>query len=113
MDFTVIAHAVEVDHGIKRLSMRFIKKYAAPDRVRLSSELCERITAELADLGLISLPRRLPTSENEFVFIIERDSPIGQAVSIASSVAQLEKMNANPFTSIGSTNYPAMETYLP
>ncbi|MEU9298948.1 hypothetical protein [Streptomyces sp. NPDC048269] len=113
MDFTVIAHAVEVDHGIKRLSMRFIKKYAAPDRARLSSELCEQITAALAERGLITLPRRLPTSEDKFVFVIEKNSSIGQAVSISSSVAQLEKMGVNPFPALGPDNYPAMGDYIP
>ncbi len=113
MDFTVIANAVEVDHGIKRLSMRFIKKYADPDRDRLSREFCDQITAALAQLGLITLPMRLPTSENEFVFVIEKDSRIGQAVRIASSVAQLDKMGANPFPALGPHNYPAMADYLP
>ncbi|MFC8451777.1 hypothetical protein [Kitasatospora sp. NPDC057223] len=92
MDFTVIAHAVEVDHGIKRLSMRFIKRYAAPERARLSVELCERISAALEELDLITVPRRLPTSENDYVFIIQKQSPIGEAVLIASSVAMMEKM---------------------
>ncbi|MFE2555573.1 hypothetical protein ACFXGT_05975 [Streptomyces sp. NPDC059352] len=93
--------------------MRFIKKYAAPERSRLSSELCEQITEALAELGLITLPRRLPTSENEFVFVIEKESSLGQAVSIASSVAVLDKMNVNPFSAIGPHAYPAMEDYLP
>ncbi|MFJ9880860.1 hypothetical protein ACIQRN_15165 [[Kitasatospora] papulosa] len=92
MDFTIIAHAIEVDHGVKRLSMRFIKRYAAPDRVRLSAELCEQITQALDELGLMTLPRQLPTKENEFVFVIKKDSPLGEAVTIASSVAMMEKM---------------------
>lgn len=96
MDFTVIAHAVEVDHGIKRLSMRFIKKYAAPERQRLSTELCEEISKELDKLGLITLPRRLPTSENAFVFVIEKDSALGQTVTVASTLAALDKLGQNP-----------------
>ncbi|MGW7816800.1 hypothetical protein ACWGLF_01470 [Streptomyces puniciscabiei] len=96
MDFTVIAHAVKVDDGIKRLSMRFIKKYAAPGRLRLSAELCEEISRELAELGLLTLPRRLPTSENEFVFVIERDSILGQAVQVASTMAMLDKLGQSP-----------------
>ncbi|MEU9250621.1 hypothetical protein AB0D66_02060 [Streptomyces sp. NPDC048270] len=108
MDFTVIAHAVEVDHGIKRLSMRFIKKYADPGRDRLSREFCDQITAELEKSGLITLPVRLPTSENEFVFVIEKESSIGQAVRIASSMAHLSKIGASPFSSLGPHNYPAM-----
>ncbi|MGZ9932218.1 hypothetical protein ACXNSR_20375 [Streptomyces sp. NC-S4] len=113
MDFTVIAHAVEVDHGIKRLSMRFIKKYADPGRDRLSREFCDQITAALDELGLITLPVRLPTSENEFVFVIEKDSSIGQAVRMASSIAQLERMDSNPFPVLNSRNYPALPDYLP
>ncbi|MET9964571.1 hypothetical protein ABZZ80_01240 [Streptomyces sp. NPDC006356] len=105
MNFTVIAHAVEVDHGIKRLSMRFIKKYAAPERQRLSAELCEEITNEFGRLGLITLPRRLPTSENEFVFVIEKDSPIGQTVAVASSLAALDKLGQNPLPWLFE-NYP-------
>jgi hypothetical protein len=92
MDFTIVAHAVEVDHGIKRLSMRFIKKCAAPDRVRLSGELCERISTALDALGLMTLPRQLPTSETEHVFVIQKNSPLGEAITIASSVAMMEKM---------------------
>ncbi|MER0477995.1 hypothetical protein ABR737_06490 [Streptomyces sp. Edi2] len=92
MDFTIVAHAVEVDHGIKRLSMRFIKRYAAPDRVRLSAELCEQIARALDELGLMTLPRRLPTSENEYIFVIQKGSALGEAVAIASSVAMMEKM---------------------
>ncbi|WP_030856891.1 hypothetical protein [Streptomyces sp. NRRL S-37] len=96
MDFTVIAHAVEVDDGIKLLSMRFIKKYAAPDRQRLSAELCEEIAKELDKLGLITLPRRLPTSENASVFVIEKDSALGQTVAVASALATLDRLGQNP-----------------
>lgn len=92
MDFTVVAHAVEVDHGIKRFSMRFIKRCAAPDRVRLSAELCGQIAQALDALGLTTLPRRLPTSETEYVFVIQKSSPIGEAVIIAASIAAMEKM---------------------
>ncbi|MFD8971801.1 hypothetical protein [Streptomyces sp. NPDC059593] len=96
MDFTVIANAVYVDHGIKRLSMRFVKKYAAPERARLSAELCDQITEELDKAGLITIPKQLPTSENEFVFIIEKKSPLGQAVSIASAFTNLDRLGASP-----------------
>ncbi|WP_046497715.1 hypothetical protein [Streptomyces odonnellii] len=92
MDFTIVAHAVEVDHGIKRFSMRFIKRCAAPDRVRLSVELCEQMAQALDGLGLTTLPRRLPTSETEDVFVIQKSSPLGEAVIIAASVAMMEKM---------------------
>lgn len=97
MDFTVIAHAVEVDHGIKRLSMRFIKKYAAPERERLSAALREEISKELDRQGLMTLPKTLPPSENEFVFVIKKDSPLGQAVSLASLVAGMEKLGMTSF----------------
>ncbi|MGW0395580.1 hypothetical protein ACWDYJ_32845 [Streptomyces sp. NPDC003042] len=90
MDFTVIANAVEVDDGVKRVSMRAIKKYAAPGRARLSPELCEKITEALAAHRLITVPRRLPTSENEFVFVVHEDSPIGQAVAIATIATLLD-----------------------
>ncbi|MEU1454632.1 hypothetical protein [Streptomyces avermitilis] len=111
MDFTVIAHAVEVDHGIKRLSMRFIKKYAAPERARLSAELCEQITKEFDALGLITLPRRLPTSENEFVFVIEKNSPLGQTAAVASSLAALDKLGQNPLPWLFN-NYPDARRHL-
>ncbi|GAA2438801.1 hypothetical protein [Streptomyces glaucus] len=35
-------------HGIKRLSTRLIKKYAAPERERVIAALRERISRELA-----------------------------------------------------------------
>lgn len=92
MDFTIIAHAVEVDHGVKRLSMRFIKRYAAPERARLSVELCEQITQAFDGLGLFTIPQQLPTNENDFVFVIKKDSPLGEAVAIASQVARMERM---------------------
>ncbi|MFQ6197820.1 hypothetical protein [Streptomyces sp. NPDC000405] len=84
-----------MDHGVKRFSMRFIKRYAAPDRVRLSVELCERISQSLESLGLMTLPRQLPTSEAEYVFIIQKSSPLGQAVTMATSVAMMEKMGTS------------------
>ncbi|MBC2879420.1 MULTISPECIES: hypothetical protein [Streptomyces] len=96
MDFTVIANAVEVDHGIKRLSMRFIKKYAAPERFRLSPELCEQISKALEEQGLITLPRRLPTTENEFVFVIQKDSPLGESIQIARYVTIMDTMGTSP-----------------
>ncbi|MFC9681935.1 hypothetical protein [Streptomyces sp. NPDC056948] len=111
MDFTVIAHAVEVDHGIKRLSMRFIKKYAAPERQRLSTELCEEISKEFDKLGLITLPRRLPTSENEFVFVIEKNSALGQTVAIATSLAALDRLGQNPLPWLFE-NYPDARGHL-
>lgn len=111
MDFTIIKHAVEVDHGIKRFSMQFIKQTAQPGRARLSAELCEKITKGLASLGLITLPRRLPTSETDFVFVIQKDSSLGQAVSIATSIAQLEHMGTNPLSALVA-NYDSLDDYL-
>ncbi|MFJ9128173.1 hypothetical protein ACIRJS_29120 [Streptomyces sp. NPDC102340] len=97
---------MEVDDGIKRLSMRFVKRYAAPDRARLSSELCERISEAFEELGLITLPRRLPTSENDFVWVIKRDSPLGEVVEVASALVQLDKMGQNPLPALFA-NFPA------
>ncbi|MFH0175292.1 hypothetical protein ACIA6D_08290 [Streptomyces cacaoi] len=111
MNFTVIAHAVEVDHGIKRLSMRFIKKYAAPERSRLSAELCEQITEAFDDLGLITLPRRLPTSENEFVFVIAKASPLGQVIDVATSLVLLDRLGQNPLPRLFE-NYPEARAQL-
>ncbi|MCX5199043.1 hypothetical protein OOK31_35035 [Streptomyces sp. NBC_00249] len=110
MDFTVIANAVEVDDGVKRVSMRFIKKYAAPGRARLSPELCEKITAALDTQGLITVPRTLPTSENEFIFVIEKDSPLGQAVKFATIGAQLDKAGL-PLIPHFRDNFPAAKTH--
>jgi hypothetical protein len=111
MDFTIVAHAVEVDHGIKRFSMRFIKRCAAPDRVRLSPELCEQITQALDVLGLTTLPRRLPTSETEYIFVIQKSSPLGEAVIIAASVAMMEKMGTPVLTALFD-RFPAAKRYL-
>lgn len=105
MDLTIIKHAVEADDGIKRLSMAFIKKHAAPDRTRLSSELCADISKILDELGLITLPKRLPTSENDFIFVIEKDSPLGHVVAVAGSIAALDQVGANPLPQIFK-NYP-------
>lgn len=106
MDFTVIAHAVEVDHGIKRLSMRFIKKYAAPERERLSAALREQISKELGAQGMMTLPTTLPASENEFVFVIKKDSLLGQVVSLAAMVAAMEKLGMRSFPPGAFDNFP-------
>ncbi|MER7702330.1 hypothetical protein ABTX81_05450 [Kitasatospora sp. NPDC097605] len=111
MDFTVIAHAVEVDHGIKRFSMRFIKRYAAPDRARLSADLCEQITQELETLGLITLPRRLPTSELEYVFVIQKESPLGEAVIIATAVAMMDKLGTPVLPGLHD-RFPGVQSHL-
>ncbi|MFF0460741.1 hypothetical protein [Streptomyces mexicanus] len=105
MDFTIIKHAVEVDHGIKRLSMRFIKRYAAPERVRLSAELCTQIREELERIGLITLPRTLPRSENDFVWVIQRDSTLGEVTAVAAVLANLDKLGVSPVPQLFD-NYP-------
>ncbi|MFD5144394.1 hypothetical protein [Streptomyces sp. NPDC058401] len=97
MDLTAIAHAVQID-GVKRLQMRTIKAHAAPDRARLSLELCAEIRASFDKLGIMTLPLRLPTSENDFVFLFEKSGPIGQAVAIASSAALLDRYGQNPLS---------------
>lgn len=111
MDLMIIKHAVEADDGIKRLSMAFVKKHAAPDRTRLSSELCAEIGKELEKLGLITLPKRLPTSENAFVFVIEKESPLGHVVAVAGSIAALDQVGANPLPRIFD-NYPQAKAQL-
>ncbi|WP_405979837.1 hypothetical protein [Streptomyces sp. NBC_00158] len=111
MDLMIIKHAVEADDGIKRLSMAFVKKHAAPDRTRLSSELCAEISKELEKLGLITLPKRLPTSENAFVFVIGKESPLGHVVAVAASIAALDQVGANPLPKIFD-NYPQAKAQL-
>ncbi|MEV5756226.1 hypothetical protein ACFV7O_25610 [Streptomyces tendae] len=111
MDFTIIKHAVEVDHGIKRLSMRFIKKHAAPKRDRLSAELCAEISAEFERIGLSTLPRTLPTSENEFVWVIQRASALGEVVDVAAALADLDRLKMNPLPQVFA-NYPQAHSYL-
>lgn len=93
MDFTVLAHAVEVDHGIKRVSMRFIKKYAAPTRMRLSSELNVEITKALAEHGLVTLPRSLPTSEEAFIFVLQADTVLGEAADLSALIFAGRKLD--------------------
>ena len=100
MDFTIIKPAVEVDHGIKRLSMHFIKKHAAPERARLSSELCAQISEEFERIGLTTLPRTLPTSENEFVWVIQRNSVLGEVVAVAAALAHLDKLGMSPLPQV-------------
>ncbi|MCM2391346.1 hypothetical protein [Streptomyces albipurpureus] len=92
MDFTVLAHAVEVDHGVKRVSMRFIKKYAAPTRMRLSSELNAEITKALAEHGLVTLPRTLPTSEDAFIFVLQADTVLGEAANLSVMIFAGQKI---------------------
>ncbi|MEU8431819.1 hypothetical protein AB0F18_02730 [Streptomyces sp. NPDC029216] len=111
MDLTIIKHAVEADDGIKRLSMAFVKKHAAPDRTRLSAELCTDITKELDKLGLVTLPKRLPRSENEFIFVIKKESPLGHVVAVAGSLAALDEVGANPLPRIFE-NYPQAKAQL-
>ncbi|MFE1308352.1 hypothetical protein [Streptomyces sp. NPDC058755] len=111
MDFTIIKHAVEVDHGIKRLSMHFIKKHAAPERARLSSELCTQISEEFERLGLTTLPRTLPTSENEFVWVIQRDSILGEVTAVAAALADLDRLRMNPLPQVFA-NYPLAKSNL-
>ncbi|MFF5925547.1 hypothetical protein [Streptomyces hydrogenans] len=96
MDLTIIRHAVEVDHGIKRVGMDFLKRRAAKDRVRLSADLCAQISAELDRLGLTTIPRTLPTSENEYVWVILKDSILGEITQVGAAVALLDKMGMNP-----------------
>ncbi|MGW1325051.1 hypothetical protein ACWD64_21225 [Streptomyces antibioticus] len=105
MDFTIIKHAVEVDHGVKRFSMGFIKRHADRNRARLSTEFCTQISEELQHLGLTTLPRTLPTSETEFVWVIQQDSAVGEAVAIAAVLANLDKLGVNPVPQLFE-NYP-------
>ncbi|WP_406727040.1 hypothetical protein WJ438_23815 [Streptomyces sp. GD-15H] len=92
MDFTVLANAVEVDHGIKRVSMRFIKRYADPSRTRLSPELNKKITQALSEQGLVTLPRTLPTNEEAFVFVVQKDSVLGEALDLCAAIALMTKV---------------------
>ncbi|WP_432120937.1 hypothetical protein [Streptomyces sp. S1] len=105
MDLTIIKHAVECDDGVKRLSMRFLKEHAAEGRSRLSRDLCTQITAELNRLELITIPRTLPTSENDFVWIIQKSSIMGEITTIAAVFANLDILNQNPLPKLFD-NYP-------
>ncbi|MCM1965711.1 hypothetical protein [Streptomyces sp. G1] len=96
MDLIVIKHAVEANDGMARLSMGFVKKKAAPDRARLSAEFCAEISKELDKMGIITLPRRLPTSENDFVCFIDKESALGHVVAVAAAIAALDAVGANP-----------------
>ncbi|MFF0257405.1 hypothetical protein ACFYR2_01005 [Streptomyces microflavus] len=111
MDFTIIKHAVEVDHGIKRVSMHFIKKHAAPERARLSAELCTQISEEFERIGLTTLPRTLPTAEGEFVWVIQRDSALGEVAAVAAVLAHLDKIGMSPLPQVFD-NYPQAKSHL-
>jgi len=94
MGLEVIANAVKVDDGVKYLSMYTLKKYAAPHRDRLSRDLCTEISAMLDKAGLITLPKVLPTYENHWVFVIEKGTALGQAVTLATRVVGISKLGA-------------------
>ncbi|MGW3385879.1 hypothetical protein [Streptomyces cinereoruber] len=111
MDLTIIRHAVEVDHGIKRVSMSFLKQHAAKDRARLSTELCNQIAAELDRLGLITIPHTLPRSENEHVWVILKDSALGEIVHIGVAFARLDDVGMNPIPQLFD-QYPNAKIHL-
>ncbi|MFJ3500411.1 hypothetical protein [Streptomyces sp. NPDC090135] len=111
MDLTIIRHAVEVDHGIKRVSMGFLKRHAAKERARLSADLCTQIAAELGRLGLGTIPRTLPTSENEYVWVILKDSPLGEIADVGAAVALLDEMDMNPIPKLFD-QYPNAKSHL-
>lgn len=104
MDFTIIKHAVEVDHGIKHVSMRFVKELADPQRARLSAEFCTKISQELEKIGLTTLPRTLPLSENDSVWVIQRDSLLGEVAEVAAAVANLDKFGMSPVSQLFENN---------
>ncbi len=45
----------------------------------------------------MTVPRTLPTSEAEWVYVVAKDSPLGEAVTVASFVARLTKIGLAPF----------------
>ncbi|MEU3395846.1 hypothetical protein [Streptomyces filamentosus] len=104
MDLTLVRHAVEVDHGIKRIGMSFLKQHAAKDRARLSVDLCTQISEELDRLGLTTIPRTLPTSETAYVWVIQKDSILGEITNVGAAVAQLDKMGMNPVPQVFDQN---------
>ncbi|MFH9547690.1 hypothetical protein [Streptomyces sp. NPDC017435] len=109
MDFTKIAHAVEVDHGVKRLSMHYLKQFVTPARERLSPELCQKISAALSEFGLLTLPTTLPTSENEWVFVLSKTSALGQAVALSSAAFNMTKLRVLPAAILDiPSNFPEL-----
>ncbi|MFD4977280.1 hypothetical protein [Streptomyces sp. NPDC058424] len=113
MDFTKIAHAVEVDHGVKRLSMHYLKQFVTPARERLSPELCRQISAALSELGLFTLPTTLPTSESEWVFVLSKTSALGQAVALSSMAFNMTKLRVLPASVLNiSNNFPELAKHL-
>ncbi|MFE7839128.1 hypothetical protein ACFU53_24675 [Streptomyces sp. NPDC057474] len=113
MDFTKIAHAVEVDHGVKRLSMHYLKQFVTPARERLSPELCQKISVALGELGPLTLPSTLPSSEHEWVFVLSRDSALGQAVALSSAAFSMSKLGVLPASILDiPNNFPELATRL-
>ncbi|MFE7412398.1 hypothetical protein [Streptomyces laurentii] len=106
MDLTIVRHAVEADDGAKKFPMSFLKRHAAAGRSRLSRDLCDQISASLEALGLMTVPMTLPTSENEIVWIIQKDSVLGEAIQIASVLVHLDKLNITQSPSQLLSNYP-------
>ncbi|MEU3190551.1 hypothetical protein ABZ686_07865 [Streptomyces sp. NPDC006992] len=107
MGLEVIAHAVELDNGVKHVSMYDVKCYGAPGRPRLSRDLCDELKERLNDLGLVTLPEQLPTSESEWVYILDKDSAIGQAVMLATASVIASKRGLSMPTDIGA-RYPLL-----
>lgn len=96
LNIDAIVGGVALDGGIKEISMRLIKQCAAPDRNRLSADLSHQISRELESLGLVTFPRRLPTSENASVWVMAASHPLAQVVLIASAYASLDRSGRNP-----------------
>ncbi|MBP5891028.1 hypothetical protein [Streptomyces scabiei] len=113
MDFTKIAHAVEVDHGVKRVSMHYLKQFVTPSRERLSPELCQKISTALGELGILTLPTTLPSSEHEWVYLLSRDSALGQAVALSSVAFNMTELGVLPTSILDiPKNFPELAKLL-
>ncbi|MFC0847370.1 hypothetical protein ACFH04_27235 [Streptomyces noboritoensis] len=73
--------------------------------------MCAEISRELGELGLITLPQTLPASENEHAWVIQKDSELGEVVSVAVAIAHLDALNMNPIPHLFA-NYPTAKASL-
>lgn len=93
MGYKDVVSAVRIDGGVKRLQMVTIKELVAPYRERLSTSLSQEITDELNSLGVLTLPATLPTDERAWAILIIEESPLGEAVSLATKAVRCSELD--------------------
>lgn len=83
MGYDDIVSAVKLDGGVKRLPLWTIKQQVAPHWERLSLARSQKITNELKQRGILTLPTTLPTDERNWVLLVAEMSALGEALVLA------------------------------